>query len=248
MNGLREKLRKAKTDRKTLNEKEINIMTVCEAMNARHAVRSYLSKSIPGDVIDALRAETDACNSEGELNIQLVLDDPKAFDGMMAHYGKFAGVRYYVALVGKKDAALDEKLGYYGERIALKAQMLGLNTCWVAMSFSKGAAKKNIRIGGNEKLVCVLSLGYGSTEGVPHTSKPMETLCTTDRAMPDWFRAGMRAAMLAPTAMNQQKFRLELSGNTVKAVNLGGFYSKVDIGIVKYHFETGAGAENFSWA
>lgn len=54
--------------------------------------------------------------------------------------------------------------------------------------------------------------------------------------------------MLAPTAMNQQKFCFTLSEGAVKADNLGGFYSKVDLGIVNYHFELGAGRENFRWA
>lgn len=216
-------------------------MTIFEAIHVRHAVRSYLDRAIPADVIAVLQGEIDDCNREGGLHIQLVTNEPKAFDGMMAHYGKFSGVQNYVALIGKKCADLDERLGYYGERVALKAQTLGLNTCWVAMSFSKGAAKKNIKVGSDERLVCVLSLGYGAAQGVPHQSKPMETLCKADSAMPDWFKAGMEAAMLAPTAMNQQKFRLTLSGETVEAENLGGFYSKVDLGIVKYHFEVGSG-------
>lgn len=223
-------------------------MTILEAIQARHAVRSYLDKAIPAETIAALQGEIDACNREGNLHIQLVTNEPKAFDGMMAHYGKFAGVQNYMALIGKKSADLDERLGYYGERAALKAQALGLNTCWVAMSFSKGAAKKRIDVGSGEKLVCVLALGYGATQGVAHSSKPMDALCKTGGAMPDWFRAGMEAAMLAPTAMNQQKFRLTLAGETVKAENRGGFYSKVDLGIVKYHFEIGAGAQPVRWA
>jgi nitroreductase len=219
-------------------------MTTLEAIHARHAVRSYRNEAIPADTAAALQEEIDACNREGRLHIQLVTNEPKAFDSMMAHYGKFSGVQSYIALVGKKSAGLDERLGYYGERVALKAQTLGLNTCWVAMSFSKGAAKKNIQLGSDEKLVCVLSLGYGTTQGTAHSSKPMEALCKTDAAAPDWFRSGMEAAMLAPTAMNQQKFCLTLSGGAVKAENLGGFYSEVDLGIVKYHFEIGAGKEH----
>ena len=223
-------------------------MTVLEAINNRHAVRTYLDKAIPADIIGALQSETDACNREGKVHIQLVTGEPKAFDSMMAHYGKFSGVQNYIALVGKKGPELEEKLGYYGERLALKAQTLGLNTCWVAMSFSKGAAKKRIQIGGDEKLVCVLSLGYGATQGVPHKSKPAEELCKPYSATPDWFKAGVEAAMLAPTAMNQQKFCLTLNDNTVSVENLGGFYSKVDMGIVKYHFETGAGKEHSPWS
>lgn len=220
-------------------------MTILEAMERRHAVRSYLDKPIPADILAALRAEVETCNAESGLHIQLVTDEPKAFDGFMAHYGKFSGVKNYFALVGKKGDGLDEALGYYGERLALKAQMLGLNTCWVAMTYSK--RKCGAVIDAGEKLVIVIPVGYGATQGTAHKSKPMERLCSVSGAMPDWFRGGMEAAMLAPTAMNQQKFLLTLQGDAVQAKATGGFYSKVDLGVVKYHFELGAGKENFRW-
>ncbi len=127
------------------------------------------------------------------------------------------------------------------------AQALGLNTCWVAMTVSKGAVKSNIKINAGEKLGIVISLGYGTTQGIPHKSKAIDALCRASEK-PEWFVAGMKAAMLAPTAMNQQKFLITLDGDKVFAKSLGGFYSKVDLGIVKYHFEVGAGTENFRWA
>lgn len=216
-------------------------MTTMQAIQARHSVRSYLDKPIPAGVVDELQREIAACNAEGGLNIQLVTNEPTAFDGTMAHYGKFSGVRNYIALIGKKSSSLDERLGYYGERIVLKAQTLGLNTCWVALTFSKGSAKKYCTIGKDEKLVCVLSLGYGATQGVPHKSKPDEALCTCGENLPDWFVAGAKAAILAPTATNQQKFFISLQGDRAEIKSLGGFYQMVDLGIVKYHFEAGSG-------
>lgn len=222
-------------------------MTISEAIKMRHSVRSYQKTPIDSETIQTLQKEIDACNSESGLHIQLVTNEEKAFSGMMAHYGKFSGVQNYIALIGKKSSKLDEQIGYYGERIALFAQTLGLNTCWVAMTFSKGVTKSNCKLEKGEKIVCVLSLGYGETQGVAHKSKPMEQLCNTDNPMPDWFRSGMEAVLLAPTAMNQQKFLITQKENTVKAESTGGFYSKVDLGIVKYHFEIGAGAENFQW-
>ncbi|WP_312643256.1 nitroreductase family protein [Hydrogenoanaerobacterium sp.] len=216
-------------------------MDILTAIKNRHSVRNYIDKAIDNETLAALKAEIDACNKESGFHIQLVANEPKAFEGMMANYGKFSGVQNYIALVGRKDADFDEKSGYYGERIALKAQMLGLNTCWVAMTFSKGAAKKAVTIHSGEKLGCVLALGYGKTQGVAHKSKPMTDLCETNGNVPEWFKNGMEAAMLAPTATNQQKFIFTLSGDTVTAKATGGFYSKVDLGIVKYHFEIGSG-------
>ena len=218
-------------------------MELMEAIRRRHAVRQYTDRPLPPEVLAALMEETVACNRESGLHIQLVHDEPEAFQGFMAHYGKFRGVRNYLAFIGPKGA--DEKIGYYGERLVLKAAQLGLDSCWVAMSYRKG--KCPVTVEGGEKLVCVASLGYGETHGVPHKSKPLEEDYKADRELPDWFRSGVEAALLAPTAMNQQKFLLTLEGDTVQSESTGGFYAKVDLGIVKYHFEVGAGKDHFTW-
>lgn len=224
-------------------------MTVLEAIACRHSVRSYLEKPILPETAVALKAEIDACNAEYGLHIQLITDEPEEFTCAMARYGNFSGVSNYIALVGKRAPGLDENLGYCGERIALRAQMLGLNTCWVALSFQKGTAKKRCAIAVGEKLVCVLSLGYGATQGVPHRSKPLDVLYRADCVpIPNWFIAGVEAAQLAPTAINQQQFRFTLHGDTVRAEPLGGFYAKVDLGIAKYHFEIGSGRKVFAKA
>ena len=219
-------------------------MDINEAIRNRHSVRSYLDKPIPNDTINEIKSEISECNKESGLHIQLVTEEPEAFSGFMAHYGKFSGVKNYIALIGKKSPNLDEKLGYYGERIALKAQQLGLNTCWVAMTFSKRKSKCVVDKG--EKLVCVLSLGYGQTQGTAHNSKPIEQLCDVNGEMPEWFRKGIECSMLAPTAVNQQKFLFLLNGNKVSVKSTGGFYSKVDLGIVMYHFEIGSGRKIFN--
>ena len=69
----------------------------------------------------------------------------------------------------------------------------------------------------------------------------------TEGTVPDWFGRGVEAALLAPTAMNQQKFLFTLDGSKVSSKAGMGFYTKLDLGIVKYHFEIGAGRENFRW-
>lgn len=216
-----------------------------EAINERHSVRQYKNKPLEPAIAAVLKAEIEACNHESGLHIQLVQNEPKAFRGMMAHYGKFSGVTNYLALIGKKSPDLDERCGYYGERLVLKAQQLGLNTCWVAMTYSK--SKAVYKLDDNEKLCIVIALGYGETQGVPHKSKPASEVSKAAGQIPEWFKKGVDAALLAPTAMNQQKFMFTLNGNQVSAKAGRGFYSKIDLGIVKYHFETSAGTENFKW-
>lgn len=219
-------------------------MTLNEAMQARHAVRSFTDSPISGDAVSSLNAVIDECNAESGLHIQLICDEPKAFDGMMAHYGKFINCRNYLAVVGKSGS--DEAAGYYGEKVVLTAQTLGLSSCWVAMSYSKG--KVPCKLGPGEKLLIVVALGCAAVQGTAHKSRPMEALCEVNGDMPDWFRRGMEAAMLAPTAMNQQKFRFSLQNGAVSAKAGVGFYTGIDLGIAKYHFELGAGADSFKWA
>lgn len=222
-------------------------MELYEAILKRHAVRAYDDRKIEGAVKDELLRFLAQCNQESGLHMQLVLNEPKAFDGFMAHYGKFSGVKNYIALIGKKGAGLDELCGYYGEKAVLLAQQLGLNTCWVAMTYSKVNDAYEIRK--DEKLCLVIAIGYGKTAGIPHKSKPAESVCKGNRRLPDWFRRGIESALLAPTAMNQQKFCFSLTDENKVSVKPGnGFCSKIDLGIVKYHFEIGAGTENFIWS
>ncbi|MGI6000568.1 MAG: nitroreductase family protein [Candidatus Merdisoma sp.] len=221
-------------------------MDLMEAMKARHSVRQYTDRQLDREAVRKLQAEIEACNRESGLHIQLVENEPRAFDGFMAHYGKFRGVTNYIAMIGKKGPELEEACGYYGERLVLKAQQMGLNTCWVAMTYSK--VRTAFQIDDGEKLCIVISIGYGENQGSAHRSKAVSDVVKRGAAAPDWFCAGVEAALLAPTAMNQQKFTFELQGNRVSVKAGRGFYTKIDLGIVKYHFEAAAGTENFVWA
>ncbi|MBQ4050518.1 MAG: nitroreductase [Oscillospiraceae bacterium] len=214
-------------------------MDLMEAMKARHSVRQYDERPIEAEILTALQKEIDICNEESGLHIQLVTDEPKAFSGRMAHYGSFSGVRNYLALIGPKGRDLEEKCGYYGERLVLTAQQLGLNTCWVALTYSKVSGVFEAAPG--EKLTVVIAVGYGKNQGRPRRSKSVEDVSNAGAETPEWFRKGVEAALLAPTAVNQQKFRFTYIDGKVTAKAGLGPCAKMDLGIVKYHFELGSG-------
>lgn len=220
-------------------------MNISEAIKERHSVREYLDKPIPDNITAEIEKEIENCNNESGLHIQLVKNEPKAFDSTMAHYGKFSGVKNYIAMIGKKGSNLEELCGYYGERIVLKAQTLGLNTCWVAMTYKK--IPDVFTVNADEKLTVVIPIGYGAVKGIAHKSKSAEAVSNINDDFPKWFKDGINAALLAPTAMNQQKFKFEFQGDKVFAKAGIAFYSKVDLGIAKYHFEVGAGKNKSIW-
>ena len=220
-------------------------MDIKEAILCRHSVREYQDKPIENNIVNELKKEIDYCNKTGDLNIQLVTNSPDAFNCFLSRYGKFKNVKNYIALVGKTGDNLDEKVGYYGEHLVLKAQMLGLNTCWVGLSYSK--KKSSIEINDNERLVCVISLGYGLSQGLPHKSKDINSVCKITQNTPEWFINGVKSALLAPTAINQQRFYFSQQDGVVSVKCGTFFYTKVDMGIARYHFEVGAGLNNFKW-
>ena len=226
-------------------------MTLQEAIVARHSVRKYIDKEIPADIITALQDKIAECNKVGNLNIQLVLNETRAFTGMLS-YGSFSGVKNYLVMVGKKGDNLDERVGYYGEQLVLLAQTLGLNTCWVGLSYRKVEDAYNV--GKDEKLVCVIAIGYGETQGVAHKVKNVEQVSNASDLTPAWFKKGVEAALLAPTAVNQQKFSFEYiemkdNKHIVKAKK--GFsifgYTSIDLGIAKCHFNIVVGDDIFRW-
>ncbi len=104
-------------------------------------------------------------------------------------------------------------------------------------------------LGEGEREVIVIALGYGKTQGSARRSKSEADVSDLDPDAPGWYRQGIEAALLAPTAVNQQKFRFARSGNRVSAKpGRIGPCLKIDLGIVKCHFELGAGKEQFEWA
>lgn len=228
-------------------------MTLQEAIKARHSVRKYTDAPIEAEKLNAIRKAIDEANRASGLNIQLVTNEPRAFAAsklLHFQYGGFKGVKNYLVMAGKDDSISKEKIGYYGEQIVLLAQTLGLNTCWVGLTYKEVFGTFTLRPG--DKVHCVIPVGYGETQGVQHKQRHIEEFIDTKIHvhLPGWFLEGVQAAMLAPTAVNQQKFAFSLeNGNIVEAkkrFSLIG-YTDVDLGIVKCHFEIGAGADNFKW-
>ncbi len=228
-------------------------MTLLEAIQARHSVRAYQGRPLTDTDAQALQEKIDEVNRIGRLHIQLIRNEPKAFLGPFARYGKFRGVTDYLVMAGVKADDLDERIGYYGEQLVLFAQSIGLNTCWVGLSYTK--IPNTYVLNEGEAIQAYISIGYGETQGVTHKIKRIDQVSNVSDSTPDWFCRGVEAALLAPTAINQQKFSFEYMGMTEghhrvrakKGFSLVG-YTHMDLGIAKYHFEIAAGKENFEWA
>lgn len=220
-------------------------MTIQEAMKERHLVRRYLEKPIPAEAATQLRERIQADNQESGLSLTLVTDNADGLGAMAKLISK--NVRNYIVLAGPDTPGLDEALGYWGADVMLFAQTLGLNSWWVGGMFNaKGAAKHlsdpDLRING------VIAVGYGATQGVPHKSKTAADISSYDGEAPRWFQEGVSALLLAPTALNKQAYRVRGKGSEAMLTCDSGHFAGIDLGIGRYHFEAGAGRDNFEWA
>lgn len=224
-------------------------MDLMQAMKERHSVRDFKDEPISEEHIAELNKFIDQINIDSGLKIQLILNEPKAFHSLgvrlITYYGNFRNVFNYIAIIGKKSSNVEERCGYYGEHIVLKAQQMGLRTCWVGGTYKK--VPDACEIEKDEKIFSVIAIGYGNNDGEPHKSKKFEDVVMngTQESYPIWFRKGVDAALLAPTAMDKQRFMFELKDNKVKVRSFAGPFTKIDLGIVKYHFEVGSGIKIF---
>lgn len=220
-------------------------MTIKEAMEARHTVRRYTDRVLSRGIESQLESRIAENNERYGLEMKLVTENTEAFQTVIKLV-LARGVRNYIVLAGR--AGEDERLGYCGCDVMLYAQTLGLNTWWVGGTYSKKGVRKTAGLSEGQYLAGIIAVGYGATQGVPHKSKRAEDISAYRGDVPEWFARGVEAVLLAPTALNKQAFRVTGEGDTVNMTCDNGIFSGVDLGIGKYHFEEGAGRENFRWA
>ena len=198
-------------------------------------------------MIEKLTERIGGCNEKYGLSMKLITENTDAL-GAAIRLVMSKRVRNYIALTGKNAPDTDENLGYCGSDIMLFAQTLGLNSWWIGGTFSRSGVRKHVPESEAEKIIGVIAVGFGESQGVPHKSKSSEAVSSYDDTMPQWFANGIRTALLAPTALNRQAFFIKGNGSDVTITyNGSGTFAKTDLGIVKYHFELGAEKENFRW-
>lgn len=228
-------------------------MITVETIRGRHSVREYDGKPLTQDEFDALVAVVGECARESGLDIQLVGDNPEVFN-VVARFGLIRGCFTHVAFVvddakagGATRVAVDEALGYWGQKIVLAAQDMGLNTCWCALCSRK---KSRAVVTSGKKVRLVIAVGHGKTQGFSRKTKSVGALSSVECGeSPAWFATAMEAAQLAPTAMNNQNFKITLlaDGKTIRIDAPQSGLNVIDEGIVRRNFEIAANESGADW-
>ena len=212
-----------------------------DVVAARRSVRRYEPRPIEADKIARLRELTAGANAAAGLALQLVTDEPDAFGrSFLARYGHFKNVRNYIAVVAPDSDEGGIAAGRHGEKIVLEAKAMGLDNCWVGLTFKRGKVPVDIVPG--MKLHAVIALGYGAETPRAHKSKKPADVSEGYGRGNVAFDRGVDCALLAPTALNRQNFRFVLgSDGTVTATAKRRAYAALDLGIAVFHFELASG-------
>ena len=181
------------------------------------------------------------------------------FRGIVGSYGKIKGAPAFVAFIGNTDSAsVQEEAGYTGEGVILEATALGLNTCWVAGFFKPESVASLVEIKSNERVLAVTPVGYARRSesleeklmtGFGHTHRRLPVSRLVSRLgrdnLPEWAKASIQAARLAPSAVNRQPWGFDVEGGSIIVyVRTGGpefgVSKRLDCGIAMLHFEVAA--------
>jgi len=216
-----------------------------ELIKSRHSVRRYQNRQIQHDKKQILADYINALNC-GSNNIIVCYDEPTAFEDPTLHYGRFENANNYIVLIGDKNNLVDSEilLGYLGEKLVLKCQQIGLNTCWVALTYNQNNVP--VKLKNNQTIVSVITFGYGLDAGSERLSKTYSDVVDVNiKTKPEWFDDAVKACLYAPTARNKQRFKIvktETGFEVQKSEE--GEYTNIDLGILNCHFDLMQGKTN----
>ena len=223
-----------------------------ETILHRKSQRYFSKDELQEDCIRKIQEEILEVNAESGFTIEFVEDGSRAFSRFGKSYGLFKNVRSLLLLKGNPGQPhFREKIGYYGEKLLLFAEGLGLSTCWVGGTFDR----ESFSYAEEEHVQAVILLGYPGDEGLrgklfhsllPTKKKDWTARIEGDRSYPKWVKEGMEAVALAPSALNKQKPFFHYHNGIVTATVENSYeMDLVDLGIAKLHFVLGVGCGHF---
>lgn len=197
-------------------------------IESRHSRRVYDQEHVPSaDCLEELRAFCADFSPFPHARVEFIHGEAARtlFGSMVPLYGVVKNAPAAFVFVGKEGQ--EEHVGYTGECAVLEATRLGLNTCWIGLTYNKKVASSLPYTNplGNEKIMAVSPVGYalekktliekamGSLAG-SRTRKELKELCPQLAEKPElfatwplWLQAALQAARLAPSALNSQTWR-----------------------------------------
>lgn len=228
-------------------------MNIIDAIKARRSVRSYVGDPLTPEQEQLLR---DAIGNVidpfgGNVTIRLKSFDMR--DGYKpSTYGMIKGaVNFFLLGVGSDETSA-LSAGYCFEQVVLRAQEIGLGTCWIAGTFKGGDFNRDEQWPEGQDLKIISPVGVPAQTRIlekvgrkvmgSDKRKPFSELFFTDdfrqSLSPDsHFGKPMEMMRLAPSSTNSQPWRALVDDHTVHFYYVPkSALSVLDCGIALCHF------------
>ncbi len=156
------------------------------------------------------------------------------------------GTDVYAVIVARKGTPMELE-GFMGEALVLEATDMGLGTCWLGAGFYPEIIRRNVNLQSDEEVHCVISIGKCTLPPFAPKRKDVVKLCGQTEealgALGAWQKEAVLAARLAPSALNQQPWKIVAEKNGVSILETSVLYKKyapLDRGIAMLHAAVGA--------
>ena len=228
------------------------------AAKERRARRSFDGSRVDEAALDELEHHCEGFAPSDQARTVLIRRAPESiFAGVVGSYGRIRGASSALVMLGQAgDGHGRELAGYIGQAAVLAAMQLGLDTCWVGGMFHPGRVLKLVRMHAGEKVYAISPVGYAEEKlsgperrvyrmksGTPKSRKPLDEIAAGWQAWPAWTHAAVRAARIAPSAMNRQPWRFRWEGGAMVVSFEGSDTPKIskrlDCGIAMLNAEVG---------
>ena len=243
----------------------MDVDTWLAAVPSRRSRRAFDGRALSSEDLDAIATLCSRFAPYADARVLLLPEAPPAvFTGLVGSYGKVTGAPSAIVFIADASSPnADEHLGYTGEGIVLAATARGLQTCWVGGSFSRSTVTRIVTLRESQAVRAVSPLGHALVEppraervffgtDKPKARRALDQIAPGHEDWPAWAQAGVRAAQVAPSAMNRQPWRFRLEEGAV-VVSTSGIMTPVvsqrlDCGIAMLHFELGVRGEGHDGA
>lgn len=215
-----------------------------EAINKRKSTRKFVNKKLDDEILMNIKDIINDINEESGLTIKLIKNGESAFEFIEKNYGTFNNVKSVILLKGPAEKLdLEEKVGFFGEKLCIELVKMNIDNCWVAGSYDKERYRNYIEY--NEELICVMPIGVGAEGIVEHiaeilknkNNRELESFYDADKDIPKWLEEGIIAVQKAPSSKNKQPVRVKYENDEVSIyLEEGNKHMLVDLGIAKANF------------
>ena len=229
------------------------MLNMTQAIDRRISCRAFERRALEPQTQRLLLRYVQEQNAVSGMHIQFLSAPDEKSTVKLARTMFTSSPLQTLVLPGRQTPEQEEQAGYYGQRIVLHAQRLGLATCWVAGTYDHHSVHAQLEEG--EQVLSVIPVGY-AMEKMPLKQQMIRVgLRRGDRSedafvdsevlysqLPEWFRFCVQAVRKGPSAVNGQPINLSWRNGEICACIWKSNHKMeyLDLGIAKAQFEAAA--------